>query len=300
MKRYHFLSLLAMTFLVLFSSCKHIPIDPWEPDDKDPKVTPLEKYYGVEWRLHSIVHYPKNNLEPADPIMDIIPADQNITINFDKGSAKGTAVCNDYNAKVFLSEYSMKVSDIISTKVACPEGSYDQTYLNALADASSYSVTDDVLEVYFHDPLTVLPNVTSSLRFERVKPVTDPRGDDEFAHIYLSGAGKELPKSTRDVNIHGIKLSKDLTVSYSYSGGCLPVSFVFFADPLDIHTPEDGITITMVTMGEQDDCDAVIQGNKVVDMTAIRANLGIAAKPQLIKIRLMHNGKEYNTEGYIQ
>lgn len=299
MKRNHILPLLAMAFLVLFSSCKDFPIDPWEPDDKEPKVTVLEKYYGVEWRLHSIVHYPKNNIEPADPVMDLIPQDQNITINFDKGIAGGIAVCNDYKAKVLLSEYSIKVSDIVTTKVACPEGSYDQTYLNALSYAQSYSVTDDVLEIYFQNPLTVLPNVTSSLRFERVKPIIDPRGD-EFAHLIFSGAGKELPKSTRDVQITGLKLSKDLTVSYSYSGGCLPVSFIFFADPVDINTPEDGITITMVAMGEQDDCDAVIHGNKVVDMTPIRAKLGFAAKPHLIKIRLLHNGQEYNTEGYIQ
>ncbi len=298
MKRYHILSLFAMTFLVLFSSCKHTPIDPWEPDDKDPKVTQLEKYYGVEWRLHSIVHYPKDNIQPADPVMDLIPADQQITISFDKGSARGTAVCNDYSAKVFLSEYSMKVSDIISTKVACPEGSYDQTYLNALADASSYSVTDDVLEIYFQHPITMLPNVTSTLRFERVKPIIDPRGD-EFTHIIFSGTGLDLPESTREVQVTGIKLSGELTVSYSYSGGCSPVNFMFFADPRDFHTPEDGITITMVTMGEPDYCKAIVEGNKVVDMSIPRASLGDETKPHLIKIRLMYNGKEYNTEGYL-
>lgn len=293
MKTRSFVSFFALLGILTFSACREIIIDPWDPGKDDPKITPLEKYYGTEWRLESIVDYPNENVQPSEPVLTAIPENQKITLTITDGKAVGLAVCNDYSASVKVSESNIQFSNIASTKVACEDGSYDQVYLNSLSSAYLYSVSDEILEIYYSSEV---PNAMLSLRFRRVKTTVDD-WTTQFLPLMLKPTN-DVPGSNRIVNIEGVKIDKDLVVAYSHSGGCQPVNFMFFADPTDIHTPEDGITITMVTNGEPDMCQAFVQGQKIVDMNLVRSAMGDDTKPDVVKIRLLYNGQEYTTEGY--
>ena len=64
-------------------------------------------------------------------------------INFDIAGAKvnGNTSCNNFSAVVMLTGDTMKVSKVVSTKMAC-KGQGENTFLNALAKIDGYEIDD--------------------------------------------------------------------------------------------------------------------------------------------------------------
>lgn len=74
----------------------------------------------------------------------------NITMNITGDGIEGSTGCNCYvSDSVTMSGGELKISRNLSTKVGCPADIMQQesTYLCALADATSYQIQDNRLEV---------------------------------------------------------------------------------------------------------------------------------------------------------
>lgn len=74
----------------------------------------------------------------------------NITLDIAGDGIEGSTGCNRYvSNSVTMSRGELKISRNLSTKVGCQAGTMQQesTYLRALADATSYELQDDRLEI---------------------------------------------------------------------------------------------------------------------------------------------------------
>lgn len=92
--------------------------------------------YGKEWQLTQL------NGEQ-------VPSGTRITIVFDKASTRysGTASCNNYNGQFTLNGSSLKLGPAMSTKKMCPDMTWENKYLPALAKIDAWKVTDGKLEL---------------------------------------------------------------------------------------------------------------------------------------------------------
>lgn len=109
--------------------------------------TPLE---GTYWVLQSMTNQPgeNQNLVP-DTVIDAI---------FQDGSVSGTDGCNQYSAPYQINGKNISIQPGISTLMACPEPIMDQAqaYLSALAEADSFKISGDTLEILNKEGKTVL------------------------------------------------------------------------------------------------------------------------------------------------
>jgi|GEM_PF-2072252 hypothetical protein len=304
MSRMRFSIGLMVLALFVLQSCRETPIDPWDPGNGgDPKPITMAKYYGVEWTLRSIAQYPLTDNLPVEE--EVVPSGQVFTIMFQPSFAMGRADCNQYRSEVKLWENSLSVLSYGGSKVLCDAESLDKKYASLLQSAYSYAVNEKELEIYCKG------SDDNSYTLRYVRSGKDDGGNDggndgggnndvEFLPLIPMPGVANMPPSTRDIQVESVSVDKHLVVAFSYSGGCAPVHFRFYADPQDMSTPEDGITIHMMTDGQPDMCQAMVYGKKMVDLSLVRSHLPDYTKPEPVKFTLKYNGREYVTEGYIQ
>lgn len=295
-----------LMLLALFAlqSCHERPIDPWDPGNGGgggAKPTPMAAYYGVQWTLTSVRHMPVTDDRAVTE--EKIPADQLFTIMFQPSHVMGQADCNQYRAECKLSENALAIMNYGSSKVLCRPESFDKRFAEYLGYASSYTVNEKELEIYCPANAAGDTYVLRFTRSDRNDGGNDGGGNDntlEFLPLIPMPRGANMPPSTRDIQIESVSVDKHLVVAYNYSGGCAPVHFRFYADPADMSTPEDGITVHMMTDGEPDMCLAMVYGKKMVDLSLVRSHLPDYTKPEPVKFTVKYNGREYEAKGYIQ
>jgi len=74
-----------------------------------------------------------------------------IYIQFNKGKIDGFSGCNKIGGKYKTSDNSLKITDIISTKMACPEMKMENTFTQALSKTESYTLKDKILSLTSSD-----------------------------------------------------------------------------------------------------------------------------------------------------
>lgn len=96
---------------------------------------------------------------PSDPIPD-----WDVTVEIDDGRIGGTAACNGYGGAVEFSDDTITVSELSWTEMGCRSDvqQLEQTFLMSLLAASTYSVTDDQLDITTPDGVW---------EFDRLAPV---------------------------------------------------------------------------------------------------------------------------------
>lgn len=138
MKRKYFLTItgLLMIILPILTACGNSPVG-----------DPLD---GTDWQL---VFYRKTSVMEGTAI----------TAHFENGEINGSAGCNSYFGAYQVEGENLSVGQIANTEMYCmePEGLMEQetTYLEYLADAQSFEITDGRLIIYLsdHETLTFEP-----------------------------------------------------------------------------------------------------------------------------------------------
>ena len=83
-----------------------------------------------------------------------------ITLIFEDGNqVVGSGGCNSYNADYTVSDQELTFSEIISTLIACADGSLtlqEQAYFAALQSSSEFEITNGQLTIWYNDGQQVL------------------------------------------------------------------------------------------------------------------------------------------------
>ena len=106
-------------------------------------------------------------LVTQDGTATVISTPQNYLLEFlTDGSLRGLADCNTMDGSFTAQGNSLKIEQIITTKMACPEGSLGSQYTAALEQAASYEIKESLLTITLADsssmvfnpePVAVLP-----------------------------------------------------------------------------------------------------------------------------------------------
>ena len=69
------------------------------------------------------------------------------TINTEKNTLSGSGSCNRFSAS-FLYDNSLKIKQILSTKMACKDNTVEKDFFNMLKSANDFKVEDNILKFY--------------------------------------------------------------------------------------------------------------------------------------------------------
>lgn len=106
------------------------------PEDTDVPET-LASLNDLEWRLVSFGEH------------DPLPQDVEITAAFTDGRVSGSGGCNRYNAEYVVTGAGIEISEIMGTRMACPEpaASLETEYFGALVEAELFVLDGDRLTI---------------------------------------------------------------------------------------------------------------------------------------------------------
>ncbi len=130
MKKYILFGFIALLFS--FSACKS------HKTNQQGNGTSLE---NIRWKLTKLdaetISTPTNGKE--------------IYIQLNKGKIDGFSGCNKIGGKYKINDNNLKITDIISTKMACPEMKLENTFTQALSKTESYTLKDKTLSLTSSD-----------------------------------------------------------------------------------------------------------------------------------------------------
>ena len=99
------------------------------------------------------------NLSPQSGNPTIVTNPQNYLLEFlPDGTLRGLADCNAMNGSFSANGNTLKIENLSTTKMACPDGSLDSQYTDALEQAASYEIKDSLLTITLADAGTMLFN----------------------------------------------------------------------------------------------------------------------------------------------
>ncbi len=93
---------------------------------------------ATNWQLTAFVSGAENQA---------VPNDVSITVKFFEGKASGNGGCNSFSGPYIHDGNSLSVSDIVSTKMACPALQWENQFLQWLAQSQSYAIQGETLEI---------------------------------------------------------------------------------------------------------------------------------------------------------
>jgi heat shock protein HslJ len=137
MKVVHIIPVIAaMFFVLLVSSCT---------GSKDSGTG--GKVENIEWKLESL-----NGMAVA------LKSGKSITLKFDGNTAKisGKAVCNSYFGGYTITDETIVISGIGSTKMMCDDNLNETDYFSALTSANSYKVSGGNLSLMNNGKVTTV------------------------------------------------------------------------------------------------------------------------------------------------
>ena len=116
----------------------------WYADGQQLNFEQVSSLAGTRWQLQS---YGTPNNETS------VAAGSNITLEFQQGGQLvGSGGCNSYGASYTISDDTIAISEVVSTKMACADAAVmerEQGYFNALQSAQVFEMSDDQLTIWF-------------------------------------------------------------------------------------------------------------------------------------------------------
>lgn len=177
--------------------------------------TPLE---GTYWILQGMTNQQgeSQNILP-DSVIDAI---------FQDGSVTGTDGCNQYSAGYQVNGNNISIQPGISTLMACPEPIMDQaqTYMSTLANASSFKITGDTLEILNEKGKTVLTYQAGDTSLTGTSWTATSYNNGKEAVVSVLAGSEITAEFGEDGTLSGSAGCNRYTASYSVDGDSIQVS----------------------------------------------------------------------------
>jgi heat shock protein HslJ len=176
---------------------------------------PLE---GTYWTLESLINQQgeSQNTLP-ETVIDAI---------FQDGSVSGTDGCNQYGAAYETNGENISIQPGISTLMACPEPIMNQaqSYMSALASASSYKISDNTLEILNKEGKTVLTYKAGDTSLSGTSWTATSYNNGKQAVVSPLAGSEITAEFGEDGTLSGSAGCNRYTASYTVDGNSLKIS----------------------------------------------------------------------------